>query len=249
MSGLATVEKENEFAHTPTEDLVRMVGSFPNLRRLVEIIFDQRGGNIFQKSFCEHFDNIWMTDYQTELWQRYCEVVIVPRLSLDMENNRLQMAYGLCFTDARKLPAKVRLRIGLLKKFIQADEEVNNPPELYRSGKEWATQCADAEKYLLGSYETLLGLRPRNHYPPFEFLGCLVGKNLEYINGLCFETTEFANGTVMLSDVWYFLRGPKELILEIAQFPFEGQLAEMPNCGGVWQPTRLFTPENIDLVD
>lgn len=257
--------KESVTSPIPSRDeLFWELEEYANLSSLISGFDDLAFPRWFGISFVE----LEMTKAERELMADFCRLVLLPDLVRDFERNRLKIAYALCFTDSRKLSAEVRSRLGLVTDAHTFCGE-GDLPTLFSFDRRtaWATLCSSAENYLDRAYRSLSKGEHDALIQPFEFLGCLRGKNFDYICGLCFETTEFANGVVMIKGVWYFLRGPKRLVGEIKKIPeakterertnlvggrynalSEEGLFVLPDCGGVWQPTRLFEPANTDQV-
>lgn len=130
--------------------------------------------------------------------------VLLPEFLEDPERNKFRIALILAAIDSRRLASPMRVKLGLSADFRRGANEIRRPPKRPPIASLVKFQCSLAEDYLLENHELLeQDLIPSTYRTSIEFFQCLAGKYNGYFSGLCFETTEFSNGFVMLKDVWY----------------------------------------------
>ena len=130
--------------------------------------------------------------------------VLLPEFMEDPERNKHKIALLLATLDSRKLPTPIRVKLGLTPTFQRGVSDIHKPPRRPPISSMVQYQCSLAEDYAIANNELLEQNLPPSFYEvSIEFFRCLVGKINGFLSGLCFETTEFSNGYVMLKDVWY----------------------------------------------
>lgn len=194
---------------------------------------------------------------------------VLPQLLDYPEKNKLRIAICLSFIDSRNLSQQNRIKLGL-DAIPHFNDDSEPHPQLFIPNRTriWEQLCCLSEHFLvstLAAPQEFPNTVEQNKFLGFEFLGCLAGKKYVFIAGLCFQTTEFPNGAVFIKDVWYMLRGPKTLVNKIKSLSKQNldylrvdedkfyqesgdikvldNLIAWPNCGGVWQPTRVINQQ------
>lgn len=199
--------------------------------------------------------------------QEYMLHQLIPELAGDIETNSFRLAVALSFVDSRKLPSPIREAIGLPGQFSITDEmeELETYPELLVPDEDtrWTYQCGRANSYLRYTMRKFEGIMDpedeKGQSVALELAGCMIGKVNGHYSGLCFQTTEFPNGSVFVKDIWYEIRNQtlKDKLSSLTcNAGFEKKafgdvlytegsdpiitkdMIVWKGCGGVWQPTR-----------
>lgn len=174
--------------------------------------------------------------------------------SSDLDSNLEIVSLLLPFIPASELSVNTRVNLGLTP-FPVCDHRVINPPTIQPITEDPIKHkhlCGESEKYLVRTRDPLLAEKstPKQFTVPIQLNNCLAGKIYSFINGLCFETKEFSNGSVMLKNVWYNLASMiDEITLRnlVSQHINEQEslgrdpsliVLDLPNFGGNWTPAR-----------
>lgn len=179
---------------------------------------------------------------------------MLPTLTDNFEENLELISMLMGFVHAGDLPVETRVSLGLPE--VPEYSLVKVAPTLLPpfSGKDYLLLCPMAEEYLLESvYPELCPTSSYNcGYPMMELWKCVIAKRREVCSGICFETTEFPNGTVLFKNMWYVIRNPglvaidehignafqnRSRINEDEPSPWP-QILELPDIPAVVQPSR-----------
>lgn len=216
------------------------------------------------------------------LFDRHITHTILPQWLQNFEANRFRIAGLLTLIDSRKIPTEYRVQIGLpeVPEYSARHGISNYPlladPRIIGTGE----LCGNAESFFKGTQvrlETGSDYRNNPRTVPFELSGCLAVKTDGIFSGICFETTEFPNGSVFLKDVWYVLLGRHStpetydglidcrIRATQPQQYTEGDYANLyadngvdpiitpslvvwRNAGGTWAPARELNQHNASVV-
>lgn len=255
---------EKLFPHLPDSIQSRLLPPQLRSKSLIRLL----AGSL-ETGGIDDYDQLWYAAHLVpdgpKFLAEYIRLVTLPSLLRNFDGNRFRVAAALSFVDSRTLNPKTRSTIGLSKKPLSHPPSNNDSlPVLFQPpSSNWKQQCGRANYNLHESFLRMQGLVPPLKESldnvGFELLGCLAAKTCELVSGLCFETTEFANGQVFVKDVWYLCRDHL-LIMKLIELSnlaqqtdpatsadiygnIEGikishDLVVWENCGGTWQPTR-----------
>lgn len=182
----------------------------------------------------------------------YCREVLLPQLVENADQNKLRIAYLLCFINSKEIKQELKnkLRIREVTDF-QREYQV---PSLFKcNSKKWGWQCDNMNRYW-DEIRTVMevGVSSKDEVYNrgvnlFEFCGCMVGKRFSLVSGYCFQTTEFPqSGAIFVEGVNYILRSDGAMIMvsdvgdgkKVSEVEIIDGVADMHLMGGVWQPTR-----------
>lgn len=247
------------------EDIAKLVDQTPVVKRIIDSFHGDSFGEMQVTWHKVERQDGWSIENQ-RLLKNYFSKIALTQLIEDPITNSLRLAIALCFVDSRRIPKETRIALGLTPNPPLTHPFVSERkyPRLFKlcSTRGWGYQCGKANWNLSRVVRDVERVQPIKQVQydtlGFEFASCMAGKVTGTISGLCFETTEFPNGSIFLKNNWYLLRTHRVVdrvdkifdnhnpatandgcLYDDTREPKVGQhLVVWEDIGGSWQPTR-----------